>query len=57
MERAKVDWQMIYYSGAVHSFTDPEANDHGMQGLAYDAKADQRSWQHMKIFFDEIFGE
>lgn len=47
----------LAYSGEVHIFTNPEANDRGMQGPAYNAKADQRSWQDMKIFFDEIFGQ
>jgi dienelactone hydrolase len=50
-----VDWQLIRYSGAMHAFTQPEANapDHG---AAYQAAADRRSWAAMLAFFDEIFG-
>ncbi|MGB0766548.1 MAG: dienelactone hydrolase family protein [Phycisphaeraceae bacterium] len=52
---AGVDWQMIEYSGAVHSFTQPMAGDDPSRGAAYDEKADRRSWQHMRVFFDEVF--
>lgn len=51
---AKVDWQMIEYSGAVHSFTQPMAGDDNSRGAAYNAKADKRSWQHMRAFFAEV---
>ena len=50
-----VDWQMIYYSNAVHSFTQPMAGNDNSQGAAYNAKADERSWKAMQLFFDEIF--
>jgi len=52
---AKVDWQMINYSGAVHSFTQPMAGNDPSRGAAYNAKADRRSWTHMKVFFGELF--
>jgi len=54
MSKAGVDWQMIYYGGAVHSFTNPDAGSTGLKGVAYDAKAAERSWTHMRVFFDEI---
>ena len=57
MNRWKVDWQMISYSGAVHSFTKPKAGNNPASGSAYHALADKRSWQHMNLFFSEIFGE
>ncbi|MGB1125172.1 MAG: dienelactone hydrolase family protein [Phycisphaeraceae bacterium] len=53
---AKVDWQMIEYSGAVHSFTQPMAGDDPKRGAAYNEKADKRSWQHMRAFFSEVLG-
>lgn len=53
MDDAKVDWQMVYYSGAVHSFTNPGAGSDPSKGAAYDAKADRRSWEAMKSFFAE----
>ena len=52
---ASVDWQMIYYSGAVHSFTQPMAGNDNARGAAYNAKADHRSWVAMKAFFAELF--
>lgn len=55
MNTAGVDWQFIGYSGAVHSFTQKMAGDDNSKGAAYNAAADRRSWQHMKVFFDEIF--
>jgi dienelactone hydrolase len=51
---ANVDWQMIYYSNAVHSFTQPMAGNNNAAGAAYNAAADKRSWQAMQAFFDEV---
>ncbi|QEG22214.1 dienelactone hydrolase family protein [Mariniblastus fucicola] len=56
-DAAKVDWQMISYSGAVHAFTQPMAGDDPSKGAAYQAAADRRSWAQMQVFFDELFGE
>lgn len=53
---AKVDWQMVYYSGAVHAFTQKGAGNDPSRGAAYDERADRRSWQAMRAFFEEIFG-
>jgi len=55
MNSAGVDWQMVYYSGAVHSFTRPDAGNDKSKGVAYNEKADKRSWEEMKQFFNEIF--
>lgn len=55
MRDAGADWQMIYYGGAVHSFTNPAAGNDKSRGAAYDRRAAERSWRHMKLFFDEIF--
>jgi dienelactone hydrolase len=54
---AKVDWQMIYYSNAVHSFTQPMAGNDNSQGAAYNKLADMRSWNAMRNFFEELFAE
>src|SRR5690606_3289928 len=35
LNEAKADWQMISYSGAVHSFTNPNAGRPGIKGVAY----------------------
>jgi dienelactone hydrolase len=55
MRRAGADWQMIVYGNAVHAFTVPEAGNDPSKGTAYDEKADQRSWQAMRLFLEEVF--
>jgi dienelactone hydrolase len=55
MRAASVDYQFIAYGGAVHSFTNPNSGDDPSQGVAYNAMADQRSWKHMQVFFEELF--
>ena len=55
LNSAGVDWQMIAYSGAVHSFTQPMAGNDNSRGAAYNEKADKRSWAAMRSFFDEVF--
>mgnify|MGYP001580224541 CR=1 FL=1 len=55
MRKAGVDWQMVIFGGAVHSFTVPEAGNDPSKGMAYNEKSDKRSWEMMKLFFKEIF--
>jgi dienelactone hydrolase len=55
------DYQFISYAGAVHAFTNPEADalrvSASLPGIGYNEPAARRSWQHMKLFFDEIFAK
>ncbi len=58
MRDAKVDFQFINYPGAVHSFTNPDADELGKKfglPMAYNAEADKRSWEDMTNFFTEVF--
>jgi dienelactone hydrolase len=55
MRQAGADWQMIFFGGAAHSFTNPGAGQHKIPGVAYNAKAAARSWKYTQIFFEEIF--
>jgi dienelactone hydrolase len=55
MRKNGVDWEMVIYSGAVHGFTNPANGSDNSKGLAYNAKADRKSWDAMKLFFREIF--
>jgi dienelactone hydrolase len=55
MRQGKVDWQMVIYGSAVHSFTKQESGDDPSTGAAYNEKADRRSWEAMKSFFREVF--
>jgi dienelactone hydrolase len=52
-----VDWRMTVYGGAGHSFTNPDVGTLGMQGFAYHAETDRRSWAAMLDLFDEVLGE
>jgi dienelactone hydrolase len=56
MRQNKVDWQMNVYGNAVHSFTNPGADKHGIPGISYNAEADRRSWLAMQLLFTEAFG-
>jgi len=55
MRQAKVDWRLIKYGGAVHGFTMWNEGSDNSKGMAYNEKADKRSWEDMKMFFAEIF--
>jgi dienelactone hydrolase len=57
MDKMGLDWVMIIYGGAKHSFTNPDAGKAGVEGLQYSKSADHRSWRHMRDFFDEIFAK
>jgi dienelactone hydrolase len=56
MEAAELDYQFVAYGGAKHSFTNPEAAKANLPILAYSPSADHRSWQHMRAFFEELWG-
>ena len=55
MRTHSVDWQLIKYGGAVHSFTDPTAGNDPKKAAAYNPLADKRSWQAMQNFLTESF--
>ncbi|MEX2219577.1 MAG: dienelactone hydrolase family protein [Phycisphaerales bacterium] len=56
MEEGKVDAQMVVYSGAKHSFTNPAADRAGMPPVGYDKRADERSWEAMMDLFRGTIG-
>ena len=55
MRTSKADWQLNIYANAVHAFTHKDAGTDNGKGAAYNEKADKRSWEAMKIFFEELF--
>lgn len=55
MRKADADWQMIYYADAVHAFTEKRAGNDNSKGAAYNEAAARRSWEHMLLFFNELF--
>jgi dienelactone hydrolase len=56
MRAGSVDWQLVKYAKAVHSFTDKAAGNDNSKGAAYNAEADHRSWEAMRAFFRETLG-
>lgn len=60
MNDAGIDYRFESYPGAVHGFTNPGATELGEKfgiNLAYDKKADQKSWNALKKLLKEVFGE
>ncbi len=58
MDSAGADYKYVDYEGAVHAFTSQEADSLGKMfelPLAYNAEADEKSWQEMITLFDSVF--
>jgi dienelactone hydrolase len=58
MKAAGADFKFISYPGALHSFTNPEADALGRKfnmPIAYNANADKKSWYELKKFLNMIF--
>jgi dienelactone hydrolase len=55
MRKAGVDWELVAFGGAVHSFTLKAAGNDNSKGAAYNEKADLRSWVLYRDFLSEIF--
>jgi len=53
MKAANTDWQLVSYGGAVHSFTNPQANTPGRN--QYHPQVAARSYRAMNDLFDEVF--
>lgn len=58
MDGAAVDYRFIAYPGAVHAFTNPDADRYGAQfnlPLKYNAAADRASWSELQSFLAAVF--
>ncbi len=55
MSDAGADAKVVAYPGAVHAFTNPDSTKLGVKGIGYNKEADEKSWQAMKEFFEQIF--
>ena len=49
------DWQIHAYGHAGHAFTDRSMKGSTTPGVAYEERADRRSWQAMQNFLAELF--
>jgi dienelactone hydrolase len=55
MKAHDVDWKLVSYPGAVHSFTHKAAGADNSKGAAYNANADRDSWYQMEQFLKRLF--
>ena len=58
MRNAGADFEFIAYEGALHSFTNPQADEFAEKfdmPIAYDEQADQQSWAELTEFLNELF--
>jgi dienelactone hydrolase len=56
MDGAGADWQLIAYGQALHGFTHRHARPGARPGIAYDARADRRSFRAVREFLGELPG-
>jgi dienelactone hydrolase len=60
MNKAGANYKIEVFSGAVHAFTNPAADELGKRfnlPLAYNQRADEDSWQDLQLFLRGIFGK
>ena len=58
MKAAEADFRIVSYPGALHGFTNPEADAYAKKfnmPIGYNADADRKSWAEMQTFFQDIF--
>ncbi|MCC5835916.1 MAG: dienelactone hydrolase family protein [Opitutales bacterium] len=55
MAETEVDWEVIIYSGAVHSFTNPHADNPGRS--EYHPDVARRAFEAMDRFFDRVWSD
>ena len=55
MHTGGADWHLTYYADAVHAFTHKDAGEDPSKGVAYNEKADKRSWAALLSFLQDIF--
>lgn len=53
MDGAGVEWRLVVYGGAPHSFTNREAGEAGIPGVAYDGPTDEDSWLVAMRFLEQ----
>ena len=56
LTEAGADWQIHGYGHTKHGFTNPKANDLGLDAVAYERKAARRSFAALDDFLGELFG-
>ena len=54
LSEAEVPWTLTVYSGAKHAFTNPQADEAGMDGVGYQERAAEAAWRDMNAFLDAV---
>ena len=57
MDKAGVNYQVVVYPGALHAFTNPDADEYAKKfnmPIAYNAAADKDSWMQLQAFLAEV---
>lgn len=57
LDKGGAKYEFISYPGAKHSFTVPEADSHGVDGLKYNKDADEKSWADLQKLFKDRLGK
>jgi dienelactone hydrolase len=56
LTQAGADWQIHAYGHVGHGFTNPNASELQIDGVAYNALAAERSWTSFVNLLEEVFG-
>ena len=56
LTEAGADWQIHAYGHVGHGFTNPNASQLGIAGVAYNEAAARRSWASLTNYLAELFG-
>ena len=56
LTEAGADWQIHAYGHVGHGFTNPNAHQIGIAGVAYNEAAARRSWAALEDYLAELFG-
>jgi dienelactone hydrolase len=51
LEKTTIVHKLESYAGAVHAFTNPDADSYGIPNVKYDKAADEKSWAAMRAWF------
>jgi dienelactone hydrolase len=57
LTEAGADWQIHAYGHVAHGFTNPNADQIGLDGVRYNALAAERSWTSFISLLEELFAE
>src|SRR5262249_10186242 len=56
MRHAKARWTFVELGGAVHAFTNKDADKVGSPGVRYDERAEKQAWGMLKDLLSRRFG-